>query len=178
MTDNRALDFAYPEDREFFCDLLAEGDADCFERDFWHYFDFNSPDIKRREFNRLRKKILLQLLDNHGESCRLNIHPDCSIEKSWDVDHIVPLSTNELNKKIRNLPRVGRAKVRSQSFGSNHPDNLILACTRCNAYKKHRLVALRFGRFVLIGEDLFRKHRLVTRLASGYGCISVKGSRN
>jgi 5-methylcytosine-specific restriction endonuclease McrA len=59
----------------------------------------------------------------------------------WQLDHLIPLSSNELNKRLRALPRVGKAKVARQSFGSNHADNLILACKRCNAFKKHRLLA-------------------------------------
>jgi hypothetical protein len=32
-----------------------------------------------------------------------------------------------------------RKKVISVSYGSNHPNNLILACLACKAHKKHRL---------------------------------------
>ena len=30
-------------------------------------------------------------------------------------------------------------KVLTQSFGSNHKNNLILACKNCNLHKKHRM---------------------------------------
>jgi hypothetical protein len=32
-------------------------------------------------------------------------------------------------------------KVEPQSFGSNHPRNLTLACRRCNGFKKHRILS-------------------------------------
>src|SRR5262245_3796106 len=134
------MEFEYPDDRAFFSKWLAGGDAERFDRDFANYFDFRPAAIKRREFNRVRKPLLRQMLDKNGEVCQLRLHPNCSQERIWELDHIVPLSTNELNKKLRRLPRLGRAKVASQSFGSNHPDNLRLACRKCNAFKKHRLL--------------------------------------
>jgi hypothetical protein len=137
MVSNQ-MRFEYLEDQNFFCDLLAGGDAKRFEREFAVYFDFRPPAIKRREFNKVRKQMLGHLLERYGAVCQLRIHPDCSKEKIWEPDHIVPLSSNVLNKKLRHLPRIGNAKVASQSFGSNHADNLTLACKRCNAHKKYR----------------------------------------
>jgi len=56
------------------------------------------------------------------------------------VDHYIPLSTNELNKKLRNLKAEPGKKVKSQSFGSNDLDNFTLACSRCNGFKKHKII--------------------------------------
>jgi 5-methylcytosine-specific restriction endonuclease McrA len=135
------MTFDHPEDRALFCYLFAKGDDNRFERECTHLFDFRPPTVKRREFGRMRARILSQLLEKYGKVCQLRLHPDCSREKIWEPDHIIPLSTGELNKKLRNLPRIGRAKVARQSFGSNHLDDLTLACRKCNNHKKHRLLA-------------------------------------
>lgn len=134
------MSFEYPEDRDFFCNLLAGGDPVRFEKEFSHYFDFRHPAIKRWEFNKVRKQTLKDLLLKYGEVCQLRIHPDCSKVVIWEPDHVIPLSTNDLNKKLRHMARTGKEKVAPQSFGSNHPDNLTLSCKRCNAFKKHRII--------------------------------------
>lgn len=134
------LTFEYPEDRKYFIDLLAGGDEEKFDKEFSDHFDFRHPAIKREEFNKIRKRVLKDLLAKYGEECQLRLHPDCSKEKVWQPDHVIPLSTNELNKKLRHIGRVGIEKVARQSFGSNSPKNLILACKRCNAFKKHRII--------------------------------------
>src|SRR3989344_9240106 len=94
------LDFQYPEDKKFFVDLLAGGDEKRFESEFSNFFDFRQPAIKRREFNKTRKQVLKDLLKKNGEVCQLHLHPDCSKVKIWAPDHIIPLSSNELNKKL------------------------------------------------------------------------------
>lgn len=134
------LTFEYPEDRKFFVDLMANGDEEKFDKEFSDYFDFNHPAIKREEFNKIRKRVLKDLIVQYGENCQLHLHPDCSKERVWQPDHIIPLSTNELNKKLRRMERTGVEKVARQSFGSNSPKNLILACKRCNAFKKHHII--------------------------------------
>ncbi len=134
------MNFEYPEDREFFAQLLCNGDTEKLDKNFKEYFDFRHPAIKRWEFNKIRKRVLKELIEKYGENCQLKIHPDCSKAKKFEPDHIIPLSTNELNKKLRYMERTSDEKVPAQSFGSNHPKNLILACSRCNAYKKHRFL--------------------------------------
>jgi hypothetical protein len=62
-------------------------------------------DAKRKEFKALRNKAFRDLREKHGETCQLGIHADCSKDKRWEVDHIIPLATNELNKKLRNMAR-------------------------------------------------------------------------
>ena len=92
------LQFEYPEDREFFCEQRAGGNSECFDREFAHYFDFRSPKIKRHEFNAARARLLAQFLASYGEVCQLkDLHPDCSKEKIWELDHYIPLSSNHLN---------------------------------------------------------------------------------
>lgn len=136
----KQIDFEYPEDRDFFISFLADGDEKKFENEFKEYFDFRDPKIKRIEFNLLRPKLFQELVDRDGLKCQLRIHPDCNKTAVFQVDHVVPLSTNELNKKIRHVKRTAWRKVPAQSFGSNNIKNLIIACKRCNAFKKHRLI--------------------------------------
>ena len=133
------LAFKYPEDKRFFVDLFANGSEKRFESEFSDYFDFRHPAIKREEFNKIRKRVLKDLLVKYGEECQLRLHPDCSKVTIFEPDHIIPLSTNELNKNLRHMERAGVKKVARQSFGSNHSKNLTLACKRCNAFKKHRI---------------------------------------
>jgi 5-methylcytosine-specific restriction endonuclease McrA len=125
--------FTYKEDQQAMEELLTEhgGIIANFE-----LFDFRSPDIKRKEFQTLRNNVFNELVGEYGESCRLQSHPGCTI-KAEQVDHLIPLSSNVLNKNIRHIKGKNGTKVPSQSFGSNHKNNFVLACRRCNAYKKH-----------------------------------------
>ena len=134
------MQFEYPEDREFFAQLLVDGDEKKLDEECSDHFDFRHPAIKRWEFNKTRKKLLEELVRIHGGRCQLRIHPECSTESIFEPDHVIPLSTNELNKKLRSVQRTSSEKVPAQSFGSNHLKNLTLACKRCNAFKKHRLI--------------------------------------
>lgn len=133
--------FKYPEDRDFFIDFLASGDENKFDKEFPDYFDFRSSKIKRDEFNKIRNDVFRKLLVKYGEKCQLKIHPDCSKINKFEVDHFIPLSTNELNKKLRHMKRTSDRKVPAQSFGSNNIKNLLIACSRCNAFKKHLLIS-------------------------------------
>ena len=132
------MNFEFKEDEEHFASLLEViGGFDenrCL-------FDFGSPDLKRKEFNKIRNSIFQDLINNYGTSCQLNCHKDCSGEGK-EVDHIIPLSSNVLNKQLRNMKGQNGKKVPAQSFGSNHKSNFALACKRCNAYKKHRLPSI------------------------------------
>ena len=134
------MQFEYPEDEIFFADLLVKGDIKKLHTQFSHHFDFRSPVTKRNEFNKLRKQLTEQLIARDGKRCKLCIHPDCSKELVFECDHIIPLSSNELNKTLRQMKRTSYKKVPAQSFGSNHIDNLMLACKRCNRFKKHRII--------------------------------------
>ena len=133
------MNFQYPEDREFFLNFFAGGDEDSLEKEFSDLFDFRHPAIKRWEFNKIRKKLLVDLVEKY-KTCQLKIHPDCSKDGIFQPDHIIPLSTNKLNRELRHMVSPQHQKVPAQSFGSNHIKNLTLACRRCNAHKKHRLI--------------------------------------
>lgn len=135
------MQFEFPEDREFFASLLAEGDVHRLETAYSDLFDFRHPAIKRFEFNKTRKRVLIELMEKHKGECQLRIHPECTSEGVFEPDHIIPLSSNTLNKELRHMKRTSNAKVEPQSFGSNHPRNLTLACRRCNGFKKHRILS-------------------------------------
>jgi len=127
------MNFEYEEDKKYFAALLDEIGG--LENNYG-LFDFRSPDIKRSEFNKIRNSVFLGLLEKYGSICQLHCHEDCS-NKATQVDHLIPLSSNILNKKIRSIKGEKGKKVPAQSFGSNHESNFVLACVRCNAYKKH-----------------------------------------
>ena len=134
------LNFEYPEDGEYFAKLLAGGDIIKLEEKFSELFDFRHHAIKRWEFNKIKKRVMSELMERFKGQCQLKIHPDCSKDGKYQPDHIIPLATNELNKKLRHIGRSGSEKVLAQNFGSNHPKNLTLACKRCNAFKKHKFL--------------------------------------
>lgn len=134
------INFQYPEDREYFANLLANGDVEKLDRDFSELFDFEHPAIKREKFNKIKKKILKELIEKYGNECQLKIHPDCSKVQKFEPDHVIPLGSNELNKKLRTMTRFSSDKVEKQSFGSNNVRNMVLACKRCNAFKKHKFL--------------------------------------
>jgi 5-methylcytosine-specific restriction endonuclease McrA len=134
------MTFQYPEDEIFFAKLLCGGDVSLLNKEYSSLFDFRNPIVKRNEFNKIRGQLFKELIKIYGLSCQLGLHSDCSKIKKFEIDHIIPLSTNELNKKLRKIKAEKGKKVAAQSFGSNNIDNLILACHRCNAYKKHRII--------------------------------------
>lgn len=67
----------------------------------------------------------------------------CDINSGFCVDHLIPLSSNKLNKELRKQLAEKGKKVKTQSFGSNLIDNLVIACNNCNNYKKHRILESR-----------------------------------
>lgn len=133
------MKFQHPEDKEYFSSLL------CFDNknieEFECLFDFRDPKIKRKEFNKMRNAILKAFLKKKGMVCELNFKKICDIKSGLNIDHLIPLSSNKLNKEIRRMKAKFGRKVISQIFGSNHKKNLLLTCKRCNAHKKHRLLA-------------------------------------
>lgn len=102
------------------------------------HFDSRDPLVKRKEFNSQRNKLLKQILKERHAECQLKLLDQC--EGNIVLDHMVPLSSNYLNKYLHKEKAEKGKKVVTQSFGSNHPGNLLLACERCNNYKKHRFV--------------------------------------
>jgi len=133
------MSFEYKEDKKYFVDLIAGGDELLFNEKFTHLFDFRDSKIKRDEFNRLIKQLKPQIL-KRDKICRLKLNDGCLIDERFEIDHVIPLLTNKLNKELRNMKPEPNCKVVSQSFGLNHIDNLVLACHNCNGFKKHKLL--------------------------------------
>lgn len=117
-----------------------------------HLFDSRDAKIKRKEFQANYKQILTSLLERYGRRCLLQYPEICMIERGINIDHLIPLSTNVLNKVIRKTIATAGHKVRSESFGSNNLDNLIIACEACNAHKKHRFLSTGEYRRILNGS--------------------------
>ena len=130
--------FEFVEDEKYFSKLLCEKGEDISK--YYSLFDFRKPALKRREFNKIRNSIFNNLLKLKGSVCGLSFDKICDINSGFNVDHVIPLSTNKLNKKLRNMNPLKGKKVRTQSFGSNKPSNLILTCRKCNAYKKNKIL--------------------------------------
>ncbi|MFB0924597.1 MAG: hypothetical protein QMB65_04845 [Vicingaceae bacterium] len=141
------IEFQFPEDQKYFEDLLLNSKAFSIS-EFRTMFDFRLPDIKRMEFNKLRNQRLKSLKEVHGVRCMLNLDC-CDMNSGVAVDHLIPISSNKLNKEIRNLKAEKGKKVKTQSFGSNHFDNLIIVCNKCNNHKKHRILSSEKMRSIL-----------------------------
>lgn len=151
------MNFEYPEDRLRFEQLLCDKDEDL--SNYAELFDFRPPQEKRREFDRARPRVLRELLERHGEVCMLRYAPDCDVANGLCVDHLIPLSSSKLNKELRQLgtSRSADGKLRkasTQSFGSNHPNNLVLACANCNSLKQNKLLPREILRRVLLQASL------------------------
>jgi len=124
--------FDRPEDRDHFDTVLENiGGIDANSP----LFDFRDPDLKRKEFNAIRDAVFAELQRRYGTGCQLCCHEDCG-GVGTVVDHLIPLSSNVLNKTLRGMKATADKKAPTQSFGSNHVDNFVLACRRCNAFKQ------------------------------------------
>lgn len=130
-------EFEFREDRDYFEKLLCS-ESQTIEN-FIHLFDFRPVIEKRKEFNKHRNKLKELLISNHGEECMLKLSM-CDLSSGIAIDHLIPLSTNQLNKSLRKLKPIKGKKVATQSFGSNHIENLVIACANCNNHKKHRIL--------------------------------------
>jgi len=130
------VDFEYPEDEQFFDKLLESlgGLANNYK-----LFDFRDLDIKRKEYRKIRNKVFKKLIATYGNVCQLQCHEDCTGTAN-EIDHLIPLSSNVLNKKLRTIMGKSGKKTPTQSFGSNNESNFVLACKRCNAAKKVKLL--------------------------------------
>ncbi len=132
------MEFNNESDKLFFKELLC-ADNENIDK-YSALFDFRDPKIKRKEFVLIRNKILDKFIKQKGNFCELNIENICDLDSGFCIDHIIPLSSNVLNKNIRKIKSEGRKKVITQSLGSNNECNLILSCNRCNNHKKHTIL--------------------------------------
>ena len=131
-------DFEYSEDRSFFAQLFGVSENELLLR-YRALFDFRALVVKRALFQLQRIKLWEQLRTVTEPSCFLQLSSHCTGTQQLVLDHLIPLATNELNKKLRKQKAAFGHKVSAQSFGSNNLENLTFACTTCNNYKKHRL---------------------------------------
>jgi hypothetical protein len=131
------MQFEFEEDRAFFEALLC--DETHILDQYQDLFDFRPASVKRGEFNSMRNKIKTELIRQHGNQCMVN-YPICDIQSGIEIDHLIPLSTNQLNKSLRNISAQKGKKVVTQSFGSNHSTNFLVVCSKCNNHKKHRIL--------------------------------------
>lgn len=132
-----SLHFKYKADKKYFADKLTGGDKQLLESKYCDCFDFRSSAIKRQEYNLLKSKLLQILLKRSKGICEI-----CKIVKGHQIDHIIPVASNQLNKSLRKMRPVAQngklKKVPSESYGSNHIKNLQLACQKCNRKKWHK----------------------------------------
>ena len=102
-----------------------------------------TPEEKRKEFNKKYDELFERLRKEAGlkskEKCKcmLQYAEDCDIKSGVEIDHIIPLKSNQLNKEIKHTKTQKGRKVESESFGSNDISNLIICCKNCNSKKKH-----------------------------------------
>jgi len=132
------MKFQFEEDRMFFERLLCT-DGESLEN-FSSMFDFRPLAVKKEEYNDRKDDLLKQMIEQGKKECFLSFHHVCNPNSGITLDHFIPLSTQELNKELRKMKPSGYKLVPSQSFGSNHVDNLILVCNECFHHRKHRFV--------------------------------------
>ena len=135
----QAMQFEHPEDEEFFASLLANGSKEELRAKLMPRFDFREPSAKRADFDKLKQLAMKEMAQEGRTKCELHLVDDCD-SQNLVLDHIVPLSSNELNKHLRKMVAPHGKKVPTQSFGSNDPRNFLVACEKCNNFKKHRFI--------------------------------------
>lgn len=131
--------FEYPDDEQFFASLLSEGNKEALRAEFMHKFDFREPSLKRAVFDKLKRLVMEEMAQEGRTKCELHLVADCD-SQNLVLDHIIPLSSNELNKHLRRMTAPQGKKVPAQSIGANHRENFLVACAKCNNFKKHRFI--------------------------------------
>lgn len=131
--------FEYPDDEQFFALLLAGGDKEELRTKFIRRFDFREPSLKRTVFDKLKRLVMEEMIQEGRTQCELHLVADCD-SQNLVLDHIIPLSSNELNKHLRRMTAPQGKKVPAQSFGANDRENFLVACAKCNNFKKHRFI--------------------------------------
>ena len=139
MKKKNEKSFEYPDDEQFFALLLAGGDKDELRAKFMRRFDFREPSLKRAVFDKLKRLVMEEMAQEGRIRCELHLVADCD-SQSLVLDHIIPLSSNELNRPLRKLMAPQGKKVPAQSFGANDRENFLVACAKCNNFKKHRFI--------------------------------------
>ena len=92
------LEFQNSKYRAFFEQLLCEAGEDL---DLYaDLFDLGPVAPKRSAFGRIRNARLRALIGRFGRFCMLRFAPDCDVASGLCVDHLIPLSSNKLNKDL------------------------------------------------------------------------------
>ena len=144
------VNFRDEQEKQFFMELLCS-DQDSIN-DFGYLFDFREPKDKRSEFNRKRSRILAFLIDTEGANCILHFG-NCDLKSGYNIDHIIPISTNIINKHVHKMPAEKGKKVKTESYGSNDIYNLRIACQNCNLEKKHRFLTREEMKVILENKE-------------------------
>lgn len=135
---NKSMTFQYKEDEEYFIELFGVNNID----EISEFFDFRDPIIKRKEFNKIRNKLLRRLIEEQGSTCGLSYNDICDMDSGFSIDHIIPIQSNYLNKHLRNMKPLEKGKkVPQESYGSNNNVNLVLSCNKCNGHKKNNILS-------------------------------------
>ena len=108
--DQSPISFQNKEDEEFFSKLLNQKEV--LNSNYKVLFDFRDPMIKRKEFNKKRNELFKQLKLTFGESCSLKLDC-CDVSSGFVIDHVIPLSSNILNKNLRD---VSTRKTKKKGF--------------------------------------------------------------
>ena len=137
------LEFPHPKYRAFFERMLCR-DGEALET-YADLFDFHPVPAKRAAFGRMRASRLKELLNRFGNVCMLSFAPDCDVASGLCLDHLIPLSSNKLNKELLGATTFRDSegnfrKAPTESFGSNGQRNLVLACTNCNSFKQNKFL--------------------------------------
>jgi hypothetical protein len=108
-------------------------------------FDLRPAIVKRREFAGQRVARMGDLIERFGRVCMLRFAPDCNPAIAEHVDHLIPLSSNKLNKLLLGATTSRDAngnmrKAPTESFGSNGDRNVVLACRNCNSFKQNKFL--------------------------------------
>lgn len=108
------LSFEYPEDREYFANLLAGGSTKILEKEYADFFDFEHPAIKRWKFNKIQKKVLIESL--------------VLIRGGGSLESLLPFNNETLVREIVNFPvpvLVGVGHERDISFIGLAADRMV-----------------------------------------------------
>ena len=157
------IEFRSEQEKQYFTDLLCS-DGESID-DYSYLFDFREPIEKRVEFNKKRKKILEYLLEVEGTDCILHFE-NCDLSYGYNVDHIIPLSSNVINKHIHKIPAEKGKKVKTASYGSNDIYNFGITCKKCNNHKMHRFLTKEEMREILDNKERIHggKHTSIDEL--------------
>jgi hypothetical protein len=137
------LELPHPKYRLFFERMLCRN-GETLEI-YADLFDFGPIRAKRSAFASIRTARLNELVDRFGSICMLQFAPDYNVASGLCLNHLIPLSSNKLTKELLGATTFRDAdgnfrKALTESFGSNAPRILVLACMNCNSFKQSKFL--------------------------------------